>query len=272
MVSLFNASKYIDVHILDNLSQTVQEIAVTSPEETDYVIIDNQGLKTYAAGDSGGNWQCFVGSNGKMQAGSGNVTLGQDGIAIYPNDESNFASYLNLVHSKGSVPLSMNETGSYPKLWFGSVTRGGGPDRKFQTTFAMGDVYFDSDIHVGANSFISALSSWSLPNKNAGTCFTWYITLGESNTTTNEAFVICGGYATSSSATNTVVSFPVTFTHIYGGSCTTNRPDSSGKGNDYVSSITTSSMNCKHDAGSGFSWMAWGIVVLGTKKYKPATS
>ena len=216
--------------------------------------------------------QCEVSSTGKIQAGAGNVTIGADGIAIKPNTASNFSSYLNLIHKYGSVPLAMNDTGAYPKLWFGSVTGGGGPDRKFQTTFAMGDVYFDSDIHVGANSFISALSSWSLPNKNAGAGFTWYITLGESNTTTNEAFVICGGYDTSSSATNTTVGFPITFAYVYGGSCTTNRSNSSGNGNDYVSSITTTSMDCKHESGSGFSWMAWGIVLLGTKKYNKATS
>lgn len=48
MVSLFNASKYIDVHILDNLSQTVQEIAVTSPEETDYVIMATRSGEHYS--------------------------------------------------------------------------------------------------------------------------------------------------------------------------------------------------------------------------------
>lgn len=48
MVSLFNTSKYIDVHILDNLSQTVQEIAVTSPEETDYVIMATRSGEHYS--------------------------------------------------------------------------------------------------------------------------------------------------------------------------------------------------------------------------------
>ena len=48
MVSLFNASKYIDVHILDNLSQAVQEIAVTSPEETDYVIMATRNSEHYS--------------------------------------------------------------------------------------------------------------------------------------------------------------------------------------------------------------------------------
>ncbi len=48
MVSLFNASKYIDVHILDILSQAVQEIAVTSPEETDYVIMATRNSEHYS--------------------------------------------------------------------------------------------------------------------------------------------------------------------------------------------------------------------------------
>lgn len=48
MVSLFSASKYINVHILDNLSNTIKEIAVTSQEDAQYVIMATRNAENYA--------------------------------------------------------------------------------------------------------------------------------------------------------------------------------------------------------------------------------
>ena len=244
---------------------------VAYSSSTNYVVIDSRGLRTYSStSHSASTLQCEVGSNGKITAGAGNVTIGADGIAVKP--KSSFASYFNLKHSKGSIPLCIDETGNYPRFWFGSMdSRGRGPDRKLETQFGMGKIHFDADLTTIRGTYISALTNYNLPNYEYGTGFTWYIDIGESlmySGQTPEVFRICGGFNTNSSAGSTTISFSSAFSHVYGASCTTGRTDSSGKGNDYVSALSNTSVTFKHDGGGpGFSWLAWGIAQTSYSHY-----
>ena len=273
-----------------------------SNANTRYVVIDNNGLRTYeGTGHLSSKLQCSVGSDGRIVAGGGAVTLGEEGLTTYSDGSKqcyvgtdgaffagggkiridevglsitssdsisdtpptfSFKKSSSVAGQPGVYYAGMGVLNSPSKSYFGIV--GSGSTRLFMNflfSYIGGEVYIPGLISGAryfktGNRYFDAV--FGLPQ--AGD-YDW-----DDGVIGQRYFRICAGYGSSTSAETTAISFPANSSYRFVDAedvfawCCSIREGSGAEGNDYVSNITTSGMDCRHEAGHGFFWFAMGSV------------
>ena len=103
---------------------------------TSYVEIDSNGLRTYAEGDSGDNYQCNVDSSGNIMAGGGTIRLSKEGFALTLTNPSTLKEYSPITIDKEGLHTYRNVYNSSTQKYIatemcnvttqGVITAGGG--------------------------------------------------------------------------------------------------------------------------------------------------
>lgn len=244
--------------------------------------------------------QCSVGTDGVFSAGSMKALIDKDGVKVYGGSSSSSFMSTGLQFSSKSYgttgPVTTIESyttdsayTNYPSktisaLAFKGWTQEGGSTQEMKI-WVYGGIVSEGDVnanvnHGGCNAIAGefywktyATQGYAQPTPPMATgdsIYNWYhiIRSGYTGRAGNGkryyyGWLEQGGFdGTSTSAGTDSVSFPLTFDSIQGAMCCSYREGPGDEGNDYVSNISNSGMDCRHEGGHGFYWRAWGYVFV----------
>ena len=244
--------------------------------------------------------QCSVGTDGVFSAGSMKAIIDKEGIKVYGGNASSSFMSTGLQFSSKSYgttgPVTTIESyttdsayTNYPSktvsaLAFKGWTQEGGNTQEMRI-WVYGGIASEGDVnanvnHGGCNAIAGefywktyATQGYAQPTPPMATgdsIYYWYhiIRSGYTGRAGNGkryyyGWLEQGGFdGTSTSASTDPVSFPISFDSIQGAMCCSYRKGPGDEGNDYVSNISNSGMNCRHESGKGFYWRAWGYVFV----------
>ena len=215
--------------------------------------------------------ECTVGTNGQITAGSGSQVMNYDGLWF--KDQTSTFNYVGMtfgltgstspggyIYFVGDVGLAQNSR----TLNIESIN---------SITFKAGNYFYN--LGYGRNSLYGATQSYVYSLLGAQTSFDTTTSFSSSRVgkivLSNGLIIYCGINTSATSQGTTSVTFQASSNEASGSGygfssgskiiyaqCSSIRSTSGQEGNDYVSNITWSGMDCRHEGGSGFYWIAIG--------------